>query len=64
MWQCLATLTPLERTRPLWRISVQPRHAAEFTGEFRDKEAVWLFDWAGGNNILAGAGARLFRFWA
>ena len=23
-----------------------------------------LFDWAGGSNVLAGAGARLFRFWA
>ena len=23
-----------------------------------------LFDWAGGSQVLAGAGARLFRFWA
>ncbi|WEK46280.1 MAG: FAD-binding protein [Candidatus Andeanibacterium colombiense] len=53
MWECLSTLAPLERAKPLWRISVRPRRAAEVTADFEDRDAAWLFDWAGGLVWLA-----------
>lgn len=53
MWECLRTLAPLQRGGALWRISVQPRRAVQMTEDFRDDDAAWLFDWAGGLVWLA-----------
>ncbi|MGZ3256841.1 MAG: FAD-binding protein [Croceibacterium sp.] len=47
LWGCLATLLPLQDRGALWRMNVAPRRACEAIEEFRDKDAAWLFDWAG-----------------
>lgn len=53
MWGCLTTLTPLQSQRAVWRICVAANRAVNVTGQFRDHDAAWLYDWAGGLIWLA-----------
>lgn len=56
IWDMLRELTPLiaDRDRPLWRVSLPPRHAADFIDVVRADDKEWLMDWAGGLVWYAG----------
>jgi glycolate oxidase FAD binding subunit len=48
LWDEFRTLKPLDDGRPLWRLVVPARAAAEVIATFEPLGARWLMDWAGG----------------
>lgn len=67
LWREIRDVELLPRTRPLWRFSLAPTHAAELAPWFAQVAEERLYDWSGGlvwlapREAWAGAGAELRR---
>lgn len=55
LWRTIRDAEPMAGEGPLWRVSLPPTRAAEFTDAMAESGATWLMDWAGGLIWLAGA---------
>jgi glycolate oxidase FAD binding subunit len=53
IWASLRDLDPLADGRPLWRLSVAPSSGPAAVADVADREARYLYDWAGGLVWLA-----------